>query len=184
MLISREREKLINAIGYFLAHTDFCHKTKLFKLLYFLDFEHFAQTGRSVTGLDYFAWKWGPVPLDLYEEIDSPEPDLAASFHFEERATANGEHMLVMTPQKDFSTKHFSKREMRLLEDLADRYRTTPAEDMIEATHLENLPWHQVYVQQGKRQHLIPYSLATTGNDAELVNSVAAERSEVIRAFR
>ncbi|MFC1858011.1 Panacea domain-containing protein [Thermodesulfobacteriota bacterium] len=39
------------------------------KLLYFLDFIHFKHTGKSVTGLDYYAWQMGPVPRDLYEEI-------------------------------------------------------------------------------------------------------------------
>ncbi|WP_217994559.1 Panacea domain-containing protein [Rodentibacter caecimuris] len=38
-------------------------------MLYFLDFEHYKQVGRSVTGLDYSAWKMGPVPVDLHEEI-------------------------------------------------------------------------------------------------------------------
>ncbi|MBV5275047.1 MAG: DUF4065 domain-containing protein [Lamprocystis purpurea] len=29
-----------------------------------LDFEDFRQTGRSVTGLDYQVWKFGPVPVE------------------------------------------------------------------------------------------------------------------------
>jgi hypothetical protein len=55
MLITYERNKLINAIVYFAQNTQHLGKTKLFKLLYLLDFEHFRQTGRSVTGLDYYA---------------------------------------------------------------------------------------------------------------------------------
>jgi uncharacterized phage-associated protein len=39
------------------------------KLLYFLDFIHFKQTGKCVTGLDYYAWKRGPVPKKLFDEI-------------------------------------------------------------------------------------------------------------------
>lgn len=52
-------EKLINAIIYFCTNTQVCMKTKLFKLLYLLDFEHFKVTGKSVTGLEYKAWKLG-----------------------------------------------------------------------------------------------------------------------------
>lgn len=59
MLITHDREKLINTIIYFAIHVKKCGKIKLFKLLYFLDFEHYKQTGRSVTGLDYYAWKMG-----------------------------------------------------------------------------------------------------------------------------
>jgi uncharacterized phage-associated protein len=79
MLISRDREKLINAIIYFAGNTRFCGKTKLFKLLYLLDFHHFRDSGRSVTGLDYHAWKNGPVPFALVQEWDDCEPDLAAA---------------------------------------------------------------------------------------------------------
>jgi uncharacterized phage-associated protein len=77
LLITHEREKLINAIIFFANNTKHLGKIKLFKLLYLLDFEHFRQTGRSVTGLDYRAWKFGPVPIDLYQEWDEPEQDLA-----------------------------------------------------------------------------------------------------------
>ena len=77
MLISRNREKLINAIVYFASNTRHCGKVKLFKLLYLLDFTHFRETGRNVTGLDYQAWKMGPVPLDLMQEWDELESDMA-----------------------------------------------------------------------------------------------------------
>ena len=50
------RNRLVNAIVFFADNTKFCGKIKLFKLLYLLDFEHFRQTGKSVTGGDYQAW--------------------------------------------------------------------------------------------------------------------------------
>jgi uncharacterized phage-associated protein len=185
MLISRERDKLINAMNFFLRNTRVCGKVKLFKLLYFLDFEHFKQTGRSVTGLDYYAWPMGPVPVDLYGEMDAPEQDLAESFRFEERPIRNGEQtMLVMTPQQPFSGDHFSRREMRIMRELAEQYENTLADDIVEATHLESLPWHKVYVEEGRKQDLIPYSLAVTGHEAEVINAIASERVETVRALR
>src|SRR5690348_10199025 len=69
MIVSRDREKLINAIIYFLNNTKHCHTLKLYKLLNFSDFEHFRQTGRTITGLTYKAWQKGPVPTDLHAEI-------------------------------------------------------------------------------------------------------------------
>ena len=79
MIKTHEREKLINAIVFFAKNTKYCGKIKLIKLLYFLDFELFRQTGRNVTGLDYRAWKMGPVPTDFYQEWDEPGDDLAAA---------------------------------------------------------------------------------------------------------
>jgi hypothetical protein len=53
MLVTHDREKLINAIVYFLGATKHAHTLKLFKLLNFSDFEHFRQTGRSIFNLEY-----------------------------------------------------------------------------------------------------------------------------------
>ena len=70
------RNRLIDVIVYFAKYTQYCGKITLFKLLYLLDFEHFRQTGKSVTGYDYQAWKFGPVPVDLMEEWEEPGGDL------------------------------------------------------------------------------------------------------------
>ena len=77
MLISHNREKLINAAIYFADNTQHCGKIKLIKLLYLLDFEHYRQTGIPVTGLEYRAMKMGPVPMALFEEWEALEPDFA-----------------------------------------------------------------------------------------------------------
>ena len=53
--IDHSREKLINAILYFVKNTQNCGKLKTLKLLYFLDFIHYKEIGRSVTGLEYYA---------------------------------------------------------------------------------------------------------------------------------
>ncbi len=58
MLIEHDRAKLLNSIIYFLSNTKSCGKTKLFKLLYYLDFMHFREIGWSVTNLDYYAWNF------------------------------------------------------------------------------------------------------------------------------
>ena len=69
MFVSREREKLINAIVFFLKNTNHCHTLKLFKLLNLADFEHFRQKGRTITGLQYRALPKGPVPTALLDEF-------------------------------------------------------------------------------------------------------------------
>lgn len=56
------REKLLHAILFFSSRVKTPSKVKIFKLLYFLDFEHFKETGRSVTNLDYYAMTLGQFP--------------------------------------------------------------------------------------------------------------------------
>ncbi|MET0100805.1 MAG: Panacea domain-containing protein [Sedimenticola sp.] len=182
MLIHREREKLINAVIYFASHTKYCGKVKLFKLLYFLDFEHYKITGRSVTGMDYFAWKMGPVPVELDEEIDAPEPDMADSVEYSTIPIRGGQQtMLEIKGKKSFDPKHFSRRELQLMDKLAAEYRDKQSDDMIEATHLENLPWDQVYNKQGRIRELIPYELAFRKQEAEQMQAVSSDHMDVVR---
>lgn len=183
MLLSHEREKLINVIIFFANHARFLGKTKLCKLLYFLDFGHFKETGRSVTGLDYYAWKMGPVPVALYEEVDMPESDLGQKVEFVEKPTKRGP-MLEVRPLAGFDEALFSRRELRMMQTLADEFRDTQAEDMIEAAHLENQPWHKIYVEQGKRQSLIPYELALRRQEAADMREVIDERQAFVEHFR
>lgn len=183
MLISHEREKLLQTVIYFAQNTKFCGKVKLFKLLYFLDFEHYKITGRSVTGLKYNAWKMGPVPTKLFDEIESPEPDFAEALEITEIPTYRGKPMLSFAPIHPFSNEFFTKRELKLLDKLATEYRNTKAEDMIEATHLENLPWDKVYNQQASPQAEIPYEYALQINERDEMLKIAQERKEMIEAI-
>lgn len=181
MMISHDREKLIQAINFFVRNTKKCGKVKLFKLLYFLDFEHFKATGRSVTGLDYFAWKMGPVPVSLFDEMESPQPDMAESFEFSELPIRGGtQTMLVLGPKLPFSERHFSRRELELMQSLARAYKDSDSDDLVEATHLENLPWHKVFIEQGNAQALIPYDLAARPDERDAIMRIANERKELL----
>lgn len=180
MLINRDREKLINAITFFAKNVDKCGKVKLFKLLYFLDFEHYKLTGRNITGLDYYAWQMGPVPSALFDEINSPEPDMAESLRFSEIPVFGGRKtMLKIEYKKDFDASLFSKRELKIMQDLVDRYKVTSADDMIEATHLENLPWDQIYRVKNTPRELIPYELALRKQELEDMKNLAALHQEI-----
>lgn len=184
MVINRDREKLINAIIFFRNNTKNLGKIKLFKLLYFLDFEHFKQTGRSVTGLSYSAWPMGPVPKDLFEEIQSPKEDISRAIGFSEKQIQpDRPPMLVITPLTEFSDTHFTKRELRLMRGLAEEYFGARAEDMVEATHLENMPWDQIYNKQNKPQHLIPYTLAIRRDEMDRMGRVIEEREALMRSL-
>ena len=183
MLQEHSRDKLLNAIIYFATNTKFCGKVKLYKLLYFLDFAHYTAVGRSVTGLDYFAWPKGPVPVDLHEQLAKPPDDMAHAMRVSMRRNWKGQEMLDIKPQRGFDATHFSKRELRLLQDLTSEFRDHYADDMIEVTHLENLPWHQVYEVEGRKQERIPYELAARKQEQEVTTRVASEHQEFVRNY-
>lgn len=183
MLITHNREKLIEVVKFFAQKTNWLGKVKLFKLLYFLDFTHFRETGRSVTGMDYFAWKMGPVPVELYEEIEAPGDEWLGQVRFESIAVQKGT-MLKVDALSGFDGTHFSKRELRIMQMLADQFKNAVADDMVEATHLENLPWHQVFEVEGRRQALIPYSMSLLKQDQELMAEAIQDRDQMLSALR
>src|SRR5690348_13764905 len=109
MLISHNREKLINAIIYFCKETALCNKLKLYKLLYHLDFRHYALTGRTVTGLDYFAWPNGPVPVELEKEIKAPAEDLQEKVEFSVPTDTGLFQAVDIAPKAEFDPSAFTK---------------------------------------------------------------------------
>lgn len=184
MLINHDREKLIAAIAYFAQNTQSCTITKLIKLLYFLDFEHFKQTGRSVTGLSYFAWKLGPVPTALYEELEcSPAQDLSEYIKVEATTFAQYPANLIK-PLSEPDMRHFSKRETNLIKDLAEKYKNVTATELVKKTHADTLPWHKVYIEEGKPQELIPYEyIIDPINDAHILE-LAEENKKIKDIYR
>jgi uncharacterized phage-associated protein len=184
MLTNYQREKLINTVLYFAANTKYCGKTKLFKLLYFLDFEHYKKTGRSVTGLDYYAWQMGPVPVALCDEMECPEKDMAECVAFNAKSIGRGRFYLQVEAKTKFDPAHFTKRELGLMERLANEYRTARADDLIEATHIDTLPWHQVFNVEGRKRKQIPYDYSLRKDEKEIMEFIKKENDEVLNNYK
>jgi uncharacterized phage-associated protein len=183
MLVSRSRDKLINAIIYFSERTRGLGKIKLFKLLYLLDFEHFRQTGRSVTGMEYRAWKMGPVPAALVQVWDDLDPDLAEAIEIRPEKVYDYVRENVVA-KRHFDDAHFTPRELRILAELAERYANDLSERMIDITHAENGAWTSVWQDGAGSDRVIDYRLALADNEPnrEAILQAAAEYEAIERA--
>lgn len=178
MIIIHNREKLINAIIYFAQQTKKCGKTKLMKLLYFLDFMHFKQTGRSVTGLEYYACERGPVPGDLFREISNEMTDdlnRAIAMMPTEIGDDKVLYKIVAKPGQRFHSKHFTKREIKLLQATAEIFRDADAEQITMASHLKNEPWDKTIKEKGRLAN-IDYMLAIDDAPDSLAYEDALEK--------
>ena len=162
MFVSRDREKLLNAIVYFLRETNYCHTLKLFKLLNFADFEHFRQTGRTITGCDYRALPNGPVPTKLYDEIkQGGEKDLKAAINLIEVKDEITDELLRrdLKARSQFDKKWFTPRELKVLARIAELFRDLAAEDMSKFSHANKKPWASVFNNGKGTGSLIPPEL-------------------------
>lgn len=153
MIITHHKEKLFNSIIYFVKNTKRCNKTKLMKLLYYLDFWHFKETGASVTGLDYYAWDFGPYPVEFGSTM-SKNKELKEYINI-----SKNDLFTEIYPKKEFDSKYFTKRELRILKDVAYIFITANAKQMVDCTHLPNQPWETTLKEKGEKAK-IDYFLA------------------------
>jgi uncharacterized phage-associated protein len=160
MLITHDRERLINAIIYFAKNTNHCGITKLMKLLFLLDFDHFKLTGRSVTGQEYFAYPKGPVPGEIHDELSNElEDDLAKAITIVPEQMYDHKRLTIKA-LGDFDPSLFSNRELRLLDSISSQYRDHLSKQMVDVTHAENGVWDQVYAKGAGERLRIPYELS------------------------
>ena len=178
MIITHSREKLINAVLFFAKKTNFCGKTKLMKLLYFLDFMHFKQTGKTVTDLDYFAWEQGPVPKVFFEEISkTPRNDLTSLVTIQ---NYGGFQKILPKKGKKPCLDFFSTRELKLLEKISYIFEDVQAGDISDISHLPNKPWSRTKETKGMFQ-LIDYNLAIDTESAKNLPPHIAKQRHIER---
>jgi len=171
------RKKLLNAVLFFASYTKRVNLGKLSKLLYFLDFIHFNQTGYPSIGLKYYTFEKGPVPKDFWLEIrdaDVPE-DYKGKIGLIRRTddfAPNYKEVEIRALEKpDLSV--FTQREIKILDDLAFVYKEATASDMSEVTHLPKQPWDITKREKGNNKP-IDY-LLTIGEESAVSMDDAAD---------
>jgi uncharacterized phage-associated protein len=149
------RLKLLNAILCFASQTKKPNLTKILKLLYFLDFTHFRETGYPSINLTYYAWGNGPVPKDFYGEVkDGKVPDdfadkltIIPSERWEKTHPERKEFIFKAIEKPNMSV--FTPRELGIIGKLCDIYRDATASQMTEITHLPKAPWETTKKTKG-----------------------------------
>jgi len=127
-------------------------KLKLMKLLYFLDFDFFEKYGVSVTGDEYLRFENGPVPRmaeKILKQMNGKEIKIA------HRAMPKGYNdQQHIEPLSEFNPNVFTKEEILMLEEIADKWEKFTGTEMKNASHGE-APWIAA-----KPDEVIDYNLA------------------------
>lgn len=165
--MNRLREKLINAFIFFVSNTEYCGITKIGKLIYFFEFEHFSQTGIPPIGLTYSAAENGPLSYEFWDEISKGKfskdfSDVAHAVPVTYSDEVKG-HIIRLNDGITPNMEVFTPREQRILEKVADRYRYSKAVDMSEITHRDKEPWDHTIKEKGENC-AIDYLLAIDEN--------------------
>lgn len=184
MLINHDRERLLQAAVFFAHNTDKLGRVKLFKLLYFLDFMSFRETGHLVTGLSYQAWDHGPVPSELFGELKyEPKADLTAMLKEVEIQLDQDRVFKKLVATVPFDDLYFSPFEVELMTALAAKFKTWTAEEMEAVTHSPVDPWYRVYVTENGKNRVIPPLYGVPDEDREDIEKVACEHEDFVKNY-
>ena len=128
-------------------------RTKLAKLLYYVDFDHFEQYDRPVTGATYKHYPMGPYPQEMMSEIKQ----LRNTGQLEETEQASGpypQYLYTVPPDATVDLGIFETSELQTLIDVANKWQQLSATELVAATHGE-APW--IATEDRK---VIPYEYA------------------------
>lgn len=144
-------EKLEQLMIFFTHHLSGVFETKLNKLLFYTDFYHYKFHARGISGLQYRAITYGPVPLNygtLYESFDSLRKDIV------ERAGYTGS---IIYAEKDFDPSLFTDDELATMQKILRHFKSTSSKSISLKSH-EEAAW----LKNEASRSIIDYSDAFT----------------------
>ena len=161
-MMDKYRRKLLEAMVFFSSRQGVKNPSKMmmYKLLAELDFRHFQQTGLPVTNLEYRAYKWGPLPEKLHQEITKDDSlvlpaDFAEGLKVEKTEFTGDDGKVYegfkYIARRKPNLKVFSPRQVRLLEEVATIYKTATATEASKASHEPNKPWTITVKKRGEK---------------------------------
>ena len=127
-------------------------KLKLMKLLYYLDFDFFEKYGESVTLDQYLRFENGPVPRNAEKIIREMNGKEIKITHRKTKEGMNDQQHIEALD--DFDLNVFTKEELIMLEEVANKWEKFTGSEMKMATHGE-APWIST-----KPDEVIDYNLA------------------------
>lgn len=130
-------EKISQVIAYFNDKIEL-FKTKLNKLLFYADFTMYQRTGHSMTGLEYRAIAYGPVPTE-YEKLYLKLQD-DQKINIVEIAFDNGNFGELIKSNQQINLESFSEKEIKVLDDVVNKFKGLTTKQVVDISHAE-LAW-------------------------------------------
>jgi len=154
------KKKLGNILFYLTSKIEHLSLTKALKLLYLIDETSVKRTGVPITWSDYKVWKYGPVPVDIYDEIKygnnyfNTNPPLQEYLKVDRNYNderKQEEIYLLANKQHKFDDSEFSDYEISLMDEIILKYGNKTAKELIKILHKEGTLWDKV-VKEKKLQ--------------------------------
>lgn len=141
--------KLFDMVGYIVNVHGEVFPTKLNKLMFYSDFYNYRTTGQSISGLQYRALNFGPVP-DHYATIYDNAPHI-----YKRLIEAHGMVSTLLSYSSDSGFEELSDTEKGSINYVIEKLKPLNVSNIIELSHKENC-W-KIY---SLTQSCIPYDEA------------------------
>jgi len=112
-------------------------KTKLNKLLFYADFMMHKQTGFSMSGVQYRAIAMGPVPNNFNSIFEYLANKDEVDIYYTNFADGGTGEQFKPNQNKTFKKELFTENELQILDLLAERFKNTSTNEIIEISHKE-----------------------------------------------
>lgn len=152
-------DKIGTVVRHFAAQIPHLSLTKLLKLLYITDETAMQETGTPITWLEYRAWKHGPVPAEIYQEIKHGEKltigrrlfslDNYIQIKRQESPKRMGQEEVYIIAIGEDDLSMLSAYEVELLDKVIQQFGNMNATELIDYLHEEGSLWHKA-VQEHK----------------------------------
>lgn len=131
--------KLGNTIVFIAGRVDQLSKTKLLKLLYFMEEYMVKRFHTPFLALPYEVWQAGPVAKDVFIDL-SDGPYILKDF-VKTEVRDNGIYIL---PNTAFCDDEFSEVEIEMMEEVLHKYGNMTASQLVTETHKQDTLWYNV----------------------------------------
>ena len=137
-------EKIKHLVFYF-AKMEQPFKTRLNKLLFYTDFLNYRKTGFSITGLQYTAINFGPVP-NYYEILLNELDNTTVSIDYLKLEDTICEKIV---PEKyvSFNEALFTENELLTIKNVCNQFMKIKTEKLIEYSH-DEIGWTKNHVKK------------------------------------
>ena len=141
-------EKVSEMVKFFICKEGGLFPTKLNKEMFYADFLHYKLHGQSISGLQYQAIQYGPVPVHydtVYDNIEGISKEIVVAHDMESTKLSCS----------SCNTGVFSEQELETLNDVLTIIQPMGTQEIIDKSHEED-DW----LHYRDRNQLIPYSEA------------------------
>lgn len=145
--------KYVEMIAFF-AEKSRPFKTKLNKLLFYADFLHYKRTGYSISGVQYLAIQFGPVPNHFDSIFDYAHGCGKVQVELQEQSDSIKQKFLP-EPTNPFNSKLFTESELNAMEDVRKQLTHLSSSVLSKLSHEE-----EAWISHEKSKSTISYKTA------------------------